>query len=168
MMALTATPRRAAALALAAGLGLAAAGCGGGDDRASPRAGASAGAAAPTRTAPSRPPPPPEALPGLPAFTAGFERWDRLNREPIPPDSTQARRVGVDAHRSTKDVYVSVPRERLEAAGEFPAGAVIVKAGRADGPGGEISLVAVMRKIRGVDPAHGNWRWVEYKRPEPG
>jgi hypothetical protein len=31
-----------------------------------------------------------------------------------------------------------------------------VKAGREDGPGREISLVAVMRKIPGVDPVHGD------------
>ena len=180
-MVLTTTRRRAAVLALAAGLGLAAAGCGRGEQDGSAGAGASGGPAtattqstapparapaAPTRTAPT--PPPAKALPGLPAFTEGFERWDRLNREPIPPDSAQTRRVGVDAHRSTKDVYVSVPRERLRAAGEFPVGAIIVKAGREDGPGGEISLVAVMRKIQGVDPVHGDWKWVEYKRAGTG
>lgn len=158
--------RRAAALLLAAGLGLGAAACDGeGDD-----SGAEAGATstAPTATAPPpmtapapRPQPRPTALPGLPAFTAGFQRWDRLNAEPIPPNSAQTQRVGFDAHSSTKDVYVSVPRERLTRGGDFPVGTILVKAGRV---GGEITLAAIMRKIQGVDPAHGDWEWVEYKR----
>ena len=157
------TRRRAAGLILAAGLGLGVAACAGdGDER-------GGGAAPATRTAPATsapapepaPEPRPRALAGLPAFTAGFQGWDRLNAEPIPPDSPQTRRAGFDAHRSTKDVYVSVPRERLRRGGEFPVGTIIVKAGRT---GGEITLAAVMRKLQGVDPAHGDWEFVEYKR----
>ena len=71
--------------------------------------------------------------------------------------------MGFDAHSSTKDVYVSVPRERLRRGGDFPAGTIIVKAGRV---GGAITLAAIMRKIQGVDPAHGDWEWVEYKRAD--
>ena len=159
----------AAALVLAAGLGLGGVACGGdgggegaGRDPAAADAPATtAPTPATTAPAPPRPRPAPEALPGLPAFTAGFQGWDRLNAEPIPPDSPQTRRVGFDAHRSTKDVYVSVPRERLRRGGEFPVGTIIVKAGRT---GGEITLAAVMRKLQGVDPAHGDWEFVEYKR----
>jgi hypothetical protein len=69
--------------------------------------------------------------------------------------------VGFDAHSSTKDVHVSVPRERLRPGGDFPVGTILVKAGRT---GGEITLAAIMRKIQGVDPAHGDWEFVEYKR----
>jgi Cytochrome P460 len=161
--------RGAAALILAVGLALGAAACGGDDDAGSGGAPAEATAQAvttapPAATAPAPEPPPqpePAALPGLPAYTAGFQGWDRLNSEPIPPNSEQTRRVGFDAHLGTKDVYVSVPRERLSPGGEFPAGTVLVKAART---GGEITLAAIMRKIEGVDPAHGDWEFVEYKR----
>ena len=154
--------RRAAGLVLAAGLGLA-------SRRARATATSAAGTPRPRRGRPRRPalrrrsrrrsrgP----ALAGLRAFTAGFQGWDRLNAEPIPPNSPQTRRAGFDAHRSTKDVYVSVPRERLRRGGEFPVGTIIVKAGRT---GGEITVAAVMRKLQGVEPAHGDWEFVEYKR----
>jgi hypothetical protein len=143
-----------AAVALAGGL----AACGGGDDEpagAGPPARTSTAPATtgPPRTAP--PPPRPLPLPGLPRHTAGFESWERLNARPIPPDSAQTRRVGFDAHRSFKDVHVN------------PAGTVIVKAGRA-APGGDVVLVAVMRRVLGSDPEHGDWEFVEYKRSGGG
>ena len=168
--------RRAVALVLAAGLALGLAACGGdGDsDGAGAYGGGPATTAAPATTAPPAtaapepapapapdPAPKPRALAGLPAFTAGFQRWDTLNAEPIPPDSAQTRRVGFDAHRGTKEVYVSVPRERLTPGGEFPVGTILVKAARNDGV---ITLAATMRKIQGADPAHGDWEFVEYKR----
>lgn len=170
--------RRAAALLLAAALGLALTACGDGDGG-SGGAGAYGGSPPPVTsapattqspssptTAPAPPRPPmPTALAGLPAFTAGFEGWDRVNAEPIPPDSAQTRRVGFDAHRGTKNVYVSVPRERLTRGGAYPDGTILVKAARTDG---EITLAATMRKIQGVDPAHGDWEFVEYKRASPG
>ncbi len=159
---------RTAALVLAAGLGLGGVACGGGGEGEAEGGPGATTATAPATSAPQvttapAPPPPPEpvALPGLPAFTAGFQAWDRLNAEPIPPNSAQTQRVGFDAHSSTKDVYVSVPRERLTRGGDFPVGTILVKAGRV---GGEITLAAIMRKIQGVDPAHGDWEFVEYKR----
>jgi hypothetical protein len=164
--------RHIAALAVVAGVGLVAAACGGGDEGAGggrpETTGGAATATAPVApavtAAPPRSRPRPSALPGLPAFTAGFQGWDRLNAEPIPPDSAQTRRVGFDAHRGTKDVYVSVPRERLTPGGGFPDGTILVKAART---GGVISLAAIMRKIQGVDPAHGDWAFTEYKRDGP-
>jgi hypothetical protein len=113
---------------------------------------------------PATPAPPapgaPRPLPGLPDFTAGFEGWTRLNALPIPPDSPAAQRVGTDAHRGTKDVYVNVPRE-VALSRPFPAGTVVVKVARRSGTPG-YALVATMRKIAGADPAHGDWRFVEY------
>lgn len=168
-----------AALALAAGV----AGCGG-DDAAPPAPAASAPEPAPPATAPAttapattapattapapRPAPArPAPLPGLPADTAGFERWTRLNADPIPPDSAASQRVGFDAHRGTKNVYVNVPPGRIGASGpgRFPDGTIVVKAA---GSGGDPTLVAIMRKVQGSDPAHGDWRFVEYKRGGSG
>lgn len=164
--------RGAAALLAAAALALGLAACGGGDDEAAgDGAAAPETTAAPTTTAPPAtsapapapaPPPAPTALPGLPPYTAGFQRWDTLNREPIPPNSPATRRVGFDAHLGTKDVYVSVPRERLRPGSDYPDGTIVVKAAR---DGADITLVAIMRKIQGVDPGHGDWEFVEYKRP---
>lgn len=115
------------------------------------------------------PEPPPEPLPGLPGYTAGFQSWDRLNNDPIPPNSPNTQRVGFDAHLSTKNVRVNRSRDGLARIGagsrrDYPNRTILVKEGRTDG---FISLVAIMRKIKGFDPAHGDWQYVEYKRSSP-
>lgn len=117
---------------------------------------------APTGTAPSTTPEPPaparpEPLPGLPRYTAGYDGWARLNRKQIPP------RGGGDAHLGTKDIYASKERRN----DRFPDGTIIVKA--ATRPGSDfLGLIAVMRKERGSDPAHNDWRFVEYTRSAKG
>jgi hypothetical protein len=123
-------------------------GCGGPDAT-------TAGASTPEATAPTAPAPepPPAALPGIPADLAGYETWTRLNAAPIPPRER-------DPHSGTKNVYASLPPGPD---GVFPDGAVVVK--DANRPGRDhLGLVAVMRKIAGVDPAHGDWEFVEYAR----
>ena len=168
------TPRTLLPLAVAA-IALALGACGGGETEgeaagyATPVTAAARPTTAAARTEPA-PEPRPAALPGLPAFTAGFAGWDRLNREPIPPDSEQTRRVGFDAHRGTKQVFVSTPRESLARGGvqrfPYPDGTIVVKAAGED-PGSP-TLVAVMRKVAGSDPAHGDWEFQEYKRSGAG
>ncbi len=116
--------------------------------------------APPAAPAPA-PTPAPKALPGLPADLAGFERWTRLNRRPIPPDSAESQRVGFDAHRSTKQVHLNPTAARRNGGGPFRNGSVIVKAGR---EGGLLTLVAIMRKVAGADGEHGDWRFREYTR----
>jgi hypothetical protein len=102
----------------------------------------------------------PRPLPGLPDFTAGFEGWTRLNAAPSPPDSPASGRAGGDGHRGTTDVSANLPREAALRR-PFPAGTIVVKAVRGAGTPG-YALVATMRKIAGADPAHGDWRFVEY------
>jgi hypothetical protein len=98
-------------------------------------------------------PPPPKAPPGVPAYVAGYRDWEKLNRAPIPPRAA-------DPHEGTKNVYAS--RERRPN-GRFPFGTIVVK--EASRPGRDfIGLIAIMRKERGVDPAHNDWRFVEYTR----
>jgi len=106
-------------------------------------------------------------LPGLPRDTAGFDRWPRLNAAPIPPDSEQTRRVGFDAHRGVKNVYVDSPAAApgQPVGGVFAPGTVVVKAG---GDDGVITLIAIMRKVAGSDPEHGDWEFVEYIRSGAG
>ncbi len=163
------TPMRTALLPIAAAVALVAACSEGGDRDAGPAATTAPQRTAPPSTAPApagpAPRPRPTALPGLPAETAGFMAWERLNRAPIPPDSPQARRVGVDAHRGVKNVYVRVPRGQ-RAAPPFPDGTLVVKAAGEDPS--RPTLVAVMRKVAGADPAHGDWRFAEYTRGAPG
>jgi hypothetical protein len=155
-----------ATLAAAAAVVAGCAGDGDGGDaaRTTTPAAAPRTAQAPAR-APARPPAP-QALPGLPAETAGFAGWDRLNRAPIPPDSAQAQRVGFDAHRGVKHVYVRAPRGRPAGGAVHADGTVIVKAAGDDPL--RPTLVAVMRKVAGSDPAHGDWRFEEYTRGAPG
>jgi hypothetical protein len=97
--------------------------------------------------------PPPKAPPGVPAFVAGYRDWVKLNRAPIPPRTA-------DPHEGTKNVYAS--RERRPNR-RFPFGTIVVK--EASRPGRDfIGLIAIMRKERGADPAHNDWRFVEYTR----
>ena len=58
-----------------------------------------------------------EPLPGLPAWTAGYKGWFKVNRVPIPPRRSR------DAHAGTKNVYAS----KRARAGRYPYGTVIVK-----------------------------------------
>lgn len=101
-----------------------------------------------------------EQLPGLPRDVNGFQRWLRLNARPIPPRRS-------DAHIGMKNVYVNrtrrqiAPRERQRF--PYPYGSIVVKASTRPGQR-FIWLVAIMRKIRGADPAHNDWRFVEYTR----
>jgi Cytochrome P460 len=112
-----------------------------------------------TSTAPPAEPPEakPKPLPGLPAYTAGYDAWTPLTRKPIPP------RESGDAHLGTKQVFAS---KRRREDGLFPYGTIIVK--EASRPSNDfIGLIAVMRKERGADPAHNDWSFVEWTRDGP-
>jgi Cytochrome P460 len=94
-------------------------------------------------------------LPGLPAYTAGYREWTKLNARPIPP------RAGGDAHRGTKNVYASKLPPR--GSSRYPAGTVIVK--EIVRPGARfVGVVAAMRKQAGVRTNNG-WRMIEWQRP---
>jgi hypothetical protein len=147
------------ASAAAAALVAFAAGCGGGStpEGAAPPETETVVDAAPTNPTPTTtaaPPTEPKPLSGLPAFTAGYDGWLKLNRKPIPP------RQSADAHSGTKNVYASKKRR---ASGSFPNGTILVK--EAVRPGKDfIGLIAIMRKERGLDRDHNDWRFVEYTR----
>jgi Cytochrome P460 len=112
--------------------------------------------APPTTETTTRSKPKPKPLPGLPRYTAGYEDWVKLTRKPIPP------RASGDAHLGTKKVYSSKP-PRGKA--DFPDGTIIVK--EAVRPGKDfLGLIAVMRKEQGADPAHNDWRFVEFTRDD--
>jgi hypothetical protein len=92
-------------------------------------------------------------LPGLPAYTAGYRSWQKVNRAPIPP-----RRDG-DAHLGTKNVYAS----RRPVDRRYPYGTVIVK--EAMRPGTRfVGLIAVMRKVRGASRRNNDWVMIEWVR----
>jgi hypothetical protein len=93
-------------------------------------------------------------LPGLPAYTAGYSGWFKINRRPIPP------RPSGDAHFGTKNVYAS---KRIRGR-RFPVGTVIVKEVRR---GGSVTIIAVMRKLRGFSPRNNDWQMIEYVRSSP-
>jgi len=83
---------------------------------------------------------------GLPAYTDGFTKWQKLNRKPVTTPG---------AHNGVKDVYASRARAPNR---KFPNGTVIVKSIADPGAKGLARQVAVMRKVRGT------WQWVEYER----
>ena len=68
------------------------------------------------------------------------------------------------AHPGTKNVYAS----KKSVAGRYPVGTLIVKEGFTTVGGKRfVSLIATMRKQRGLDPAHGNWKFIEWTRSSP-
>jgi Cytochrome P460 len=83
---------------------------------------------------------------GLPSYTNGYPKWQKLNGKPITG--------GSPAHSGTKNVYAS----KRKAGKRYPNGTVIVKtiARRGDART-RPSQVAVMRKV------NGRWRFVEYE-----
>jgi hypothetical protein len=101
-----------------------------------------------------------EALPGLPKDVQSFQSWTRINSNPIPPRDS-------DPHFGVKNVYVNKPKAKLAPAGKqrFPYlnGSIVVKSAKRPGQS-FVSLVAIMRKVKGADPAHNDWRFVEYTR----
>lgn len=104
------------------------------------------------------------ALPGLPDDTAGYDKWLKINAEPIPPVA------GGDPHNGTKNVYVNQKRETIAPEGEqqfpYPDGSIVVK--EAVRPNKDyIGLIAIMRKKVGSDPDHNDWEFVEYTRNSP-
>jgi hypothetical protein len=90
-------------------------------------------------------------LPGLPAYTAGYTSWFKINRRAIPP------RASGDAHFGTKNVYAS----RRIRGRRYPVGTVIVKEVRR---GSVVTVIAVMRKLRGFSPRNNDWQMIEYIR----
>jgi len=101
-----------------------------------------------------------DALPGLPKDAQGFQSWTRINVKPIPPRDS-------DPHFGVKNVYVNRARTKLAPSGKqrfpYPNGSIVVKSAKRPGQS-FVSLVAIMRKVKGADPAHGDWRFVEYTR----
>ena len=93
-----------------------------------------------------------KALPGLPAYTAGYTSWFKINRRPLP------RRTS-DPHDGTKNVYAS---KRIRA-GRYPFGTVVVKEAFRAGERAPY-LVAVMRKVRGASPRNNDWIMIEWTR----
>jgi hypothetical protein len=162
---LTLTRPLALAVAVALGAGALLAGCGGDDGDAASTPATTEATTAPEpapEPEPAPAPPPPRAEPGLPPITAGYEDFTRLNAQPIPPSPAAP-------HGDTKNVYVNQPRERIAPGGTprypYPDGTVVVKSG--SGGGDDARIVAVMRKVAGLDPAHGDWEYIEYSRPDP-
>jgi Cytochrome P460 len=93
-------------------------------------------------------------FPGVPAYIAGYKRWPKHNRRPIPPRAS-------DPHDSQKNIYVSKPLKRGQK--RYGVGTIIVKEGRE--PGTKfVKLVAVMRKIRGFNRQHNDWQFIEWSR----
>ncbi len=106
--------------------------------------------------APEPEPEPPAAVaePGLPDYTAGYRDFSGLVSLEIPENSGAP-------HGGVKNVFATADREGAT----FPDGAVVVKEGERGGD--QAAIVAIMRKVAGVDPEHGDWEYIEYSRSDP-
>ncbi len=103
-------------------------------------------------------------LPGLPEDVTGYERWLKLNAEPIPPVA------GADPHNGNKNVYVNQTRDTIAPDDvqqfPYPDGSIVVK--EAFRPNKDyVGLIAIMRKVAGSDPDHNDWEFIEYTRNAP-
>ncbi len=102
-------------------------------------------------------------LPGLPAsevaLLEGYPGWTELT---TPPPADQAA-LASGAHDGAKRIWAGPAG--TNPANPYPLGAVVVKEART---GGDITLIAIMEKVRKSDAANGGWRWAEYKRSDSG
>lgn len=162
---------RRALLGVAAALLLVATGCGDSGETptsaattAQPPAEAPSGTTAPADPSPGATP----DLVGIPAAEAklieGYLDWTRLAE---PPQASLQSLGG--AHAGAKRIFASSPRAELVAGGAqrfpYPRGAVVVKEARTDG---DVTLVAIMEKVRANDATTGGWRYAEYNRASAG
>jgi len=95
-------------------------------------------------------------LPGAPRFVSGYRKWLKINRKPIPNSPSTAHPVDL------KDVFVNRKTFPRSARFRLPYGTILVKEGRKSN--GEVVLLATMRKVKGADPKHNDWVWIEYSR----
>jgi hypothetical protein len=94
-------------------------------------------------------------LPGIPKAYQPYRQWHRVNAKPIRPTPTTAHPARI------KNVYAS----KQAVKGRYPNGTIVVKEGlTGSGKRRFVSLIAVMRRIRGSDPEHGDWKFVEWSR----
>ena len=84
---------------------------------------------------------------GLPAYTNGYQKWQKLNRKPFATCGPPC------AHSGVKNVYAS----KRKVGRRFPNGTVIVKT-IVKPRTRFVGQFAVMRKT------NGRWRYVEYER----
>jgi Cytochrome P460 len=85
---------------------------------------------------------------GLPAYTNGYAKWQRINAKPFTSTGPLS-----SAHQGVKNVYTS----KKKVGKKYPNGTVIVKTIQPAGRKGMPAQVAVMRKVS------GRWRFVEYE-----
>lgn len=85
---------------------------------------------------------------GLPSYTNGYAKWQRINKKPFTTTGPLS-----SAHSGVKNVYAS---KRIVGK-RYPNGTVIVKTIQPSGRKGRPYQVAVMRKVA------GKWRYVEYQ-----
>jgi hypothetical protein len=98
-------------------------------------------------------------LPGIPRVFQPYKSWYRVNAKPILPTPTTVHPAAF------KNVYAS----KRKVKGRYPFGTVIVKEGITTAGGKRfVSLIATMRKVRGLDPKHGDWKFIEWTRPSAG
>lgn len=85
---------------------------------------------------------------GLPSYTNGYARWQRINTKPFTKCGPPC------AHSGVKNVYAS----RTKVGSTYPNGTVVVKTVRRPGLMRSLpSQVAIMRKVS------GKWQYVEYQ-----
>lgn len=95
-------------------------------------------------------------LPGIPKPFQPYKGWHKVNAKPIPD------RGG--PHPGVKNVYAS----KRKVGAKYPVGTIVVKEGLStSGDKRFVSLIAVMQKIRGSDPVHGDWKFTEWVRSSP-
>jgi hypothetical protein len=100
-------------------------------------------------------------LPGVPKIYQPYRSWHKVNAKPIPDTPTTAHPANP---AGAKNVYASKRKKGTR----YPYGTLIVKEGLTTAGGKRfVSLIAAMRKVRGIDPKHGDWQFREWTRSSP-
>jgi hypothetical protein len=85
---------------------------------------------------------------GLPSYTNGYAKWQKINRKPFTKCGPPC------AHSGVKNVYTS----KRKVGSRYPNGTVVVKTVAQAGDKPALpNQVAIMRKV------NGKWRYVEYQ-----
>lgn len=97
---------------------------------------------------------------GLPDDINGFQSWFKINSKPIPHSDSSPHTPS----KGDKNIYLN--RDALPSDYPFSNGTIIVKESLHKSET-YVEWISIMRKIKDLDPEHGDWEFHEYTRSGP-
>lgn len=104
-----------------------------------------------------------ENLSGLPEEIKDYKNWLKMNKNPIPPDTSAPHTPS----NGIKNVFVNQTKVILLKSEQqlfpYPDKTIIVKEAL-NKDKNYVELIAIMKKIKGKDSEHNDWEFTEYNR----